>query len=92
MSPGQTVDVEKLPGEAGSTVELDQVLLVADGANVTVGHPTVAGAKVVATVVETAKGDKTIVFKYKAKVRYRKKVGHRQPYTRLAVTQIIPGA
>ena len=86
------MDVEKLPGEAGSTVELDRVLLLADGDKMTLGNPTVAGAKVVAKIVETAKGDKIVVFKFKAKTRYRRKVGHRQPYTRLAITDILTGA
>jgi len=72
----------------GETVELDRVLLVADGEKVVVGTPTVEGAKVLAT----SQGDgktKTIVFRYKNKVRYHKKTGHRQPYTRLAVDSIV---
>ncbi len=90
VSPGQVLDVERLP-EAGETVELDRVYLVSDGEKVTVGRPTVEGAKVVATVVEEGKGDKVLVFKYKPKVRYRRKKGHRQPYTRLAVKEILTG-
>ncbi len=88
VSPGETICVEKLATE-GDTVELDKVYLVVDGDKVTLGKPTVAGAKVVATVLGEGKGDKVIVFKYKPKVRYRRKKGHRQPYTRLAIKEIV---
>jgi large subunit ribosomal protein L21 len=88
VAPGQTVDVEKLPGEPGETVELDRVLMVAEDDNVAVGQPVVSGAKVIATVVNQVKGEKLIVFKYKNKTRYRRKTGHRQEYTRLAVKEI----
>ncbi len=84
------IDVDKLIVE-GDTVELDRVYLVADGDKVTVGSPTVDGAKVIADVVEQGKKDKIIVFKYKPKVRYRVKKGHRQPYTRLAIKEIVIG-
>jgi len=73
----------------GNTVELDKVLLIADGDKVTVGTPTVEGAKVIATSQGEGKGKKIIVLKYKPKVRYRKKTGHRQLYTRLAIDKII---
>jgi len=77
----------------GNTVELDKVLLIADGERVVVGTPTVDGAKVVATAQGEGKGKKIIVFKYKPKVRYRKKTGHRQFYTRLVIDKIVePGA
>ena len=94
---GATLLVEKLAGagEAGATVELDRVLMIggdAEGEG-TVGTPTVAGARVVAEVVNPdAKGEKLIVFKYKNKVRYRKKTGHRQHYTQLKVTDIVTGS
>ena len=73
----------------GDTVEIEKVLLVADDGKVTVGTPTVDGAKVIATSQGEGKGKKIIVFKYKPKVRYRKKTGHRQFYTRLAIDRII---
>ncbi|MCX6011557.1 MAG: 50S ribosomal protein L21 [Chloroflexi bacterium] len=93
VSPGQTIDVERLDVAEGKTVDLDRVLLIGDGKRVTVGAPTVDGAKVVATSQGEGKGDKVIVFKYKPKVRYRKKTGHRQFYTRLVIDKIIePGA
>lgn len=82
--------MEKLSVD-GDTVELDRVHLVADGDKVTLGRPTIVGAKVIADVVGDGKGDKVIVFKYKPKVRYRIKKGHRQPYTRLAIKEIVVG-
>ena len=75
--------------EGGNTVELDKVLLIADGDRVTVGTPSIEGAKVVATAQGEGKGKKIIVFKYKPKVRYRKNTGHRQFYTRLSIDEVI---
>ncbi len=89
VTPGQTIDVERLDVAEGGTVELDKVLLIADGDKVIVGTPTVDGAKVVATSQGDGKGKKIIVFKYKPKVRYRKKTGHRQLYTRLVIDRIV---
>jgi len=89
VTPGQTIDVERLDVDEGSTVELDRVLFIADGDKVTVGTPTIDGAKVIATSQGDGKGKKIIVFKYKPKVRYRKKTGHRQLYTRLAIDKIV---
>jgi large subunit ribosomal protein L21 len=89
---GSKIDVEKLQAAEGDRVELPEVLLLADGGQVTAGNPTVAGAKVTAQVVEQGRGPKAVVFKYKAKVRYRRRTGHRQPYTRLAIVEIVtPG-
>jgi len=93
VTPGQTIDVERLEVAEGNTVELDRVLFIADGDRVTVGKPTIEGAKVIATSQGEGKGKKIIVFKFKPKVRYRRKMGHRQLYTRLTVDKIIePGA
>lgn len=89
VSPGETIDVERLTAAEGSTIELDQVLLIADGKRLMVGTPTVEGAKVIAEVLGEGKGKKVIVFKYKPKVRYRRMRGHRQIYTRLAIKQIL---
>ena len=86
------MDVERLNVAEGDTIELDRVLAIADGEKVTVGKPVVDGAKVMATSQGEGKGKKVIVFKYKPKVRYRKKTGHRQFYTRLAIDKILePG-
>jgi len=82
--------VEKLPVE-GDAVELGRVHLIADGDKVTVGRPFIDGAKVLATVLEQGRDDKVIVFKYKPKTRYSKKTGHRQPYTELAIKEIVTG-
>jgi len=89
VTPGQTIDVERLEVAEDNIVELDRVLLIADEDRVTVGTPTVDGAKVVATAQGEGKGKKIIVFKYKPKVRYRKKTGHRQLYTRLTIDKIV---
>jgi large subunit ribosomal protein L21 len=88
---GQRLEVERLEAEPGSQIDLSDVLLVADGEQVTVGQPTVPGARVVAEVLGEHKGKKIIVFKYKAKVRYRRKTGHRQKLSRLLVRDIVTG-
>src|SRR5689334_9736433 len=88
VRPGDTLQVEKLPGAAGDTVELGRVLMVADDDDVTIGAPVLEGVKVLAEVVDQRRGPKIIVFKYKAKVRYRRKTGHRQSLTTLRVTEI----
>ena len=88
VRPGDTIRVESLPGEVGDAVELTDVFLVSQGGEITLGTPTVPGAKVKAEVVGNGKGKKVIVFKYKAKTRYRRMRGHRQLYTDLKVTDI----
>jgi large subunit ribosomal protein L21 len=85
---GTTIDVDRFPAESGEAVDLEKVLLVADGETVAVGTPLVAGAKVQATVVSQVQGPKLVVFKYKPKKRYRVKKGHRQDYTRLHIDSI----
>ncbi len=85
---GESIEVEKLDLEVGKKVELAEVMLVADGDQVMVGTPTVADAKVGATVVSQIKGEKISVFKYKPKIRYRVKTGHRQKLTRLLIDSI----
>ncbi len=93
VTSGQVLDVDLLHVAEGNTIELDRVLLIGDEDKVTVGTPTVEGARVLATSQGEGKGKKTIVLKYKPKVRYRKKTGHRQDYTRLSIDKIIePGS
>lgn len=87
VEEGRYVDVEKLSAEEGATVEFDQVLLVA-GDELKVGTPTVAGAKVVGKVMRQWKGPKVIVYKMRPKKHYRRKRGHRQPYTRVMIESI----
>ncbi|CDM68659.1 50S ribosomal protein L21 [Clostridium bornimense] len=88
VEEGNTIFVEKLEAEVGSTVELDKVLAVSKDGEIKVGKPVVEGAKVVAKVVAQDKAKKIIVFKYKPKKDYRKKQGHRQPYTKLVIEKI----
>ena len=88
VAEGDTLFIEKLPVEAGEAVTFDKVLAVIDGENVTVGTPVVEGAKVDASVVKNGKGKKIIVFKYKPKKGYRKRQGHRQPYTKVTIGAI----
>ena len=88
VHPGEVIEVEKIEGEPGSSLELAEVLMVVDGDTVSVGTPNVAGAKVVATVVEETRAPKVIVFKYKPKIRYRRTRGHKQRLTRLRIESI----
>ena len=88
MTEGDTLFIEKLPVEAGEAVTFDKVLAVIDGDKITVGTPVVEGAKVDASVVKNGKGKKVIVFKYKPKKGYRRKQGHRQPYTKVTIGKI----
>ena len=89
VSPGDSVDVERLPYEVGEQIELDEVLLVVNGSGAQIGQPQVDGAKVIATVTRQAKGRKVIVFKFRPRNRYRRKRGHRQYYTRLRIDKIV---
>lgn len=89
VAPGERLRVEKLAGEVGDTVELADVLLVADGSEIKVGHPVVEGAKVTARIIEQDKAKKVLVFKKKRRKGYRLKKGHRQPYTALEVKEIL---
>jgi large subunit ribosomal protein L21 len=90
VKPGDVIEVEKLDGEVGAQVELGRVLmLAADDAAPTFGNPGVEGVKVFGEVVEQGKGEKLIIFKYKPKVRYRRKTGHRQSVTRIRVGDIV---
>lgn len=85
--PGKFIDVEKLDAEVGAEVTFE-ALMVVDGETVTVGTPVVDGVKVVGKVLKQDKQKKIIVFKYKPKKDYRKKQGHRQPYTRVEIVSI----
>ena len=88
VAEGQVLRVEKLNAEVNETVELQEVLLVADGENVKVGTPVVKGAKVVAEILAQGKGAKVINFKYKPKKASHRKKGHRQLFTEIKVTSI----
>ncbi|MEQ1602393.1 MAG: 50S ribosomal protein L21 [Methylophilaceae bacterium] len=86
--PGERLKVEKLDGEVGSDVTLDQVLVVADGENVTIGSPIIVGATVKAKVLSHGRGDKVMIFKFRRRKHYRKTQGHRQSYTEIQIENI----
>ena len=88
VAEGDVLYIEKLDAEAGSSVTFDKVLAVLDGDKATFGVPAVEGASVTANVVKNGKGKKVIVFKYKPKKNYRRKQGHRQPYTKVEIAKI----
>jgi large subunit ribosomal protein L21 len=88
VQPGDTIRVESLPGDEGDMVELDDVQLVSQDGDVRIGSPSISGASVSAEITGQGKGKKVIVFKYKAKTRYRRKNGHRQLYTELRINDI----
>ena len=91
VSPGDVLDVELLDASAGTTTTLDDVLAVSRDGQVRFGAPTVPGAQVIAEVQSHYKDRKVIVYKYKAKTRYRRKRGHRQQYTRIRIQDIQTG-
>ena len=88
VKPGDELDVEKLPAEEGAYIELGDILAVSRNGELSVGNPLIADASVLAQVRSQYRDKKILVFKYKRKVRYRRKKGHRQPYTRLYITSI----
>lgn len=88
VSEGDTIFVEKIEAEDGSAVTFDQVLLVGVDSDVKVGVPTVSGASVEATIVKSGKAKKIYVYKMKRKKNYRRKKGHRQPFTKVEITKI----
>jgi large subunit ribosomal protein L21 len=92
VKPGDVLDVEMLPLAVGAVAEFGEVLAVSDGGQVTFGAPQVAGARVLAQVQDHHKDKKLIVYKYKAKTRYRRMRGHRQNLTRLLIQDIQVGA
>ena len=87
VEEGKVITIEKLDVEAGAEVAFDEVLLVS-GDSVKIGQPTVAGAKVTGKVLEQGKGAKIRIFKYKAKSNYRRRQGHRQPFTKVQIEKI----
>ena len=88
VEEGRYVEIELLGAEVDETVTFDQVLLVSKDGNITVGAPTVSGAKVTGKVVRHGKGPKVIVYKMRPKKHYRRKRGHRQPFTRVMIESI----
>jgi large subunit ribosomal protein L21 len=88
VQQGETLRIEKIPGEVGSSVTFDKVLMVADGENIRVGQPVLENVAVQAQIVEQDKAKKILVFKYKRRKRYRRKNGHRQPFTAIRIDGI----
>ena len=88
VQEGDVIFVEKLNKAEGDTIDLDKVLVVSNDKGLAVGKPYIEKASVAATVVAQGKAKKVIIFKYKAKKDYRKKQGHRQPYTKLKIETI----
>jgi large subunit ribosomal protein L21 len=88
IKAGETLRVEKIPGDVGQAVAFDQVLMLADDEQVRIGQPLVENAAVKGHIVEQGKARKIIVFKYKRRKRYRRKQGHRQPYTAVRIDSI----
>ena len=88
VSEGQTLQVEKLPGAPGEVVTFKEVLLVGEGEATKVGRPLVAGANVKAEILAQERDKKLVIFKLRRRKNYRRKTGHRQPYTRLKITGI----
>lgn len=88
VSEGDSVRVEKLDGNVGTKIVIDDVLMLGEGEGAKVGTPTVSGAKVEAEITDQGRGKKVVVFKFKRRKKFRKKYGHRQPYTELKVTEI----
>jgi len=88
VEEGQIIKIEKLSAEEGENVEFDQILAVSDDDGLKAGSPMIEGASVNGKVIDQGKNKKIVVFKYKPKIRYRKKTGHRQPYTRVLIEDI----
>ena len=89
VRPRDVIDVEKMPVDPGALIEMGEVLAISRDGDLQLGRPLVAGARVVAQVQAQTRDRKIIVFKYKRKVRYRRKRGHRQAYTRLAIRELL---
>lgn len=89
VAAGDTIRVERLPGEVGAEVEFDRVLAVSKGPDQLLAGAEAAGAKVKGTITEQGRGDKVIVFKFKRKKQYKRTIGHRQNYTRVKVSEIL---
>ncbi len=88
VASGEKLRIEQVPGEIGTEVVLDQVLMVADGENVTLGTPLLSGASVTAKIVSHGRGDKVRIFKMRRRKHYRKSQGHRQNYTEIEILGI----
>ena len=91
VEPGKSLRIPSLPGDAGTQVEFNEVLLSSDGTTVRAGVPTLSGAKVTAEILKQGLGEKIVVFKFKRRKNYARKQGHRQGFTEIRVNQITLG-
>ncbi len=91
VSAGDKLNIETLPGEVGSELLFDQVLMISDGEDIAVGQPFIDGAKVTATLLEHGRGDKVRIIKFKRRKHYMRRQGHRQNYTRVEITGVQRG-
>ena len=91
VSEGDKLNVETIAADPGGDIEFSEVLLLADGDEVEIGTPLVAGARVTAKVLEHGRGDKIRVIKFKRRKKYRRQMGHRQNYTRVEITGVAKG-
>lgn len=89
VSPGEKLKIEKINASEGEDIVFDEILLAADGDKMEIGTPYVEGAKVEAKVLKQGRAKKVIVFRYHSKTRYRKKKGHRQPFTEVSIENIV---
>ncbi len=92
VKKGDRIKVEKIEGKEGKEINFTDVLLIQKDKKVEIGTPFIKGVKVVAKILKQGKGDKVIIFKYKSKKRYKKKTGHRQPYTEVEIKDIKKSA
>jgi len=88
VSPGQKIKIEKLKAKEGKEITFNDVLLLEKGKKIEIGNPLIKGVKVIGKILKQGKSEKVIIFKYKAKKRYKKKLGHRQPFTEIEITRI----
>lgn len=91
VKKGDRIKIEKIKGKEGKEVGFTDVLLIQKGKKIEIGTPKVKNAKVIGKILKQGKGDKVIIFKYKPKKRYKKKTGHRQPYTEVEIKDIVLG-
>ena len=89
VEPGAVISLERIPGDVGSPLELNRVLLFSDGTTVKVGQPVLSGAKVISEIVAQTRGEKIDVFKFKKRKKYRRKTGHRQELTSVRIAEIV---
>ncbi len=88
VAPGDKIKIEKIEGKEGKEITFKEVLLVEKNKKIEIGTPFLKGAKVISKILSQGKGKKIVIFKYKPKTRYKKKAGHRQPYTEVEITKI----